>query len=81
MTMIERVARAMCEADGRDPDARQWNNENLTMAATYERRARAAIAAMRKPTAMMLARALEPDEFGTPSHEAFWQAMIDEALK
>jgi hypothetical protein len=68
MTMIERVARAIAEAQGDEPDGDK----------DFEREARAAIAAMREPTDRMLAAAnWSRDGAGHGGYEA----MIDAAKK
>lgn len=79
--MIERVARAMCVANGWDPDkddevlapegALNWN--------LYEKHARAAVEAMRKPTADEQGTAWGTSVYGDELND--WQAMIDEALR
>jgi hypothetical protein len=62
-SMVERVARAMCIADGHDPDA-DWRKQDsgvmLSVAdptpewwRRYTRKAKVAIKAMREPTAAM----------------------------
>ncbi len=51
--MIERVARALCVQDGRDPDAQGWKNTAIWQAYTGE--AKAAIEAMGEPTQEMTA--------------------------
>ncbi len=78
MTMVERMARSMCEADCVTCPQRmdtEWNNES----AFYLSFARAALKAMREPTEAMLAAAST-----NASHQlvaqAFWEAMIAAAL-
>ena len=63
--VIERVARAICGADG---DHCVWPDCGCS------HRARAAIAALREPTMSMIARGVQAN--GT---KAAWQAMIDDA--
>ncbi len=84
MTMGERVARALCAADGYS-----WAEDEL-----YMRQARAAIEAMRTPTQHMLVLGScyeDPEEryagdikLGIKAEGAIagevWQAMIDAAL-
>jgi hypothetical protein len=62
--MIERVARAIKQRENQDGN--------------YHDLARAAIAAMREPTADMLAIHIEQI---TDSYKPVWQAMIDSALE
>ena len=70
--LVERVARAIAEADMKDFEAAP----NL-----YEAKARAAIAAMREPTKAMTDAFLEHDEIGEPvGASKGWQLMIDAAL-
>lgn len=87
--MVERVARAICAADdghhsGAPDDRDLWlphqikENPALRNWMVYKDQARAAIAAMRKPTEAM-AEAFWRDADRVP--ETFFPAMIDEALK
>lgn len=88
--MVERVARTLAKIDGFDPDedpnyvdgkiytqvahppgTRLWNR--------YERKARAAIAAMREPTKAM--HDAGSHGYNDALATVIWQAMIDEALK
>lgn len=91
-TMVERVARALCRADGLDPDA-DWRDQGavfLTFAIepgkaqcwrTYEAKARAAIEAMREPTtAMTSAFDAACDEHGHCLARFGYRIMIDAAL-
>jgi hypothetical protein len=87
--MINRVAIALCVADGRDP----YEDWRVTPGGTmldvairpgeeqrwrlYVKKSRAAIAAMREPTEEMLCAGEECDTNGP---NASWQAMIDKAL-
>jgi hypothetical protein len=72
--MIERVARALCKADGVDrciyPDC----------GCPHEYRARAAIEALREPTPAMIEAGIQCGD-GYGSQPGTWQAMIDQALK
>jgi hypothetical protein len=72
--MVERVARGIAESFSRaDP---LWEN--------WLPQARAAIAAMREPTAAMvdLGRGIGPDApYGLAETRERWHAMIDECLK
>lgn len=69
MSMIEKVARAMCEADnGAGYDAR-WD--------FYIPMAKAAIHAMRDPTEAMLDAGHSQTDFAGDA----WQSMIDAALE
>ena len=78
--MVERVARAICLADGEDPDERceDWMQE-FSGWRGYVESARAAIAAMREPTEAML----EAGRSTPPRTRCLevYRAMIDEALK
>lgn len=71
--MIERVARALAKADGKDPDDFAWvqfaggKPYGLCWRDRYSDKARAAIEAMREPT--LAGRAYSA-----------WQAMIDASL-
>lgn len=53
MTMIERVARAICQANQMDPDSKSHINGNAWHWEDYAKDARAAIEAMRDPTEAM----------------------------
>jgi hypothetical protein len=69
--MVERVARALAEQEGYTYDP-----------LPYDRRACAAIGAMREPTEEMRRAFYLLDEAGSPtSCVEGWQAMIDAALK
>lgn len=74
--MVERVAKAICEAIGDD-----WNREGVEgLAAAYQPMAIAAIKAMREPTEAMI-EASNREWDGRMSHRSSgaWQAMIDAA--
>lgn len=83
ITMIERVARALCEAEGME-----WGAQASAMTSGsggdneqeyYLTQARAAIEAMREPTeAMQDAGESHCNDYGTPS--GCFRAMIDAAL-
>lgn len=91
--IIERVARAMAEADGWT-----WSGPHSQMVDEYasgqsgsrarnwwRTAARAAIKAMREPTPLMCGFGMSPlsdalDEGRAPSTRVIWQAMIDTAL-
>jgi hypothetical protein len=92
--MIERVARALCVAEGKNPDE-DWTRQgpvvlDIALApgkeqrwCTYVRQARAGIAAMRKPTEVMIAAGNKADatlNAGDP-FEPIYEAMIDAALR
>jgi alkylhydroperoxidase/carboxymuconolactone decarboxylase family protein YurZ len=96
MSMVERVARAICLAEGLDPDADWRERESSTLAMalpqgkeqrwrTYVRQALAAIAAMGAATAdMQDAGATVLIEHGfipRGAHLDVWSAMLDAALK
>ena len=78
MTMVERVAVAICRALGDDPDR---EGERLT---AYDDAARAAIEAMRDPTPEMLEAGGRKGGFDgywvEDNTAAIWAAMIDTAL-
>lgn len=91
MTVIERMARAICEADGIDqesphPDYGSTTVDRPTKAwQAYELHARAALAAMMEPTHGVLgaganvAYGITFDHKGTTGHEraaAHWSAML-----
>jgi hypothetical protein len=72
VTMIEKVARAICKTHGAfDPDAL---TDGVAAWKYYVPEARSAIAAMREPTDEIIREA------GQSQHEAY-QAIIDAALK
>jgi hypothetical protein len=73
--MIERVARALCEADGQQYDAGHFG----TLRDCYRWEARIAIEAMREPTKGMVLAGIRSDADDFP--HAVWRAMIDAALK
>lgn len=85
MEMVERVARAICEANGDD-----WDREGVDgLADSYVPLARAAIEAMRGPTDDMLdafmaegqRQGVAFDEWSPPMFpKLMWQAMIESAL-
>lgn len=91
--MVERVARALCWANGMDPDLTLGGDGQNYLWMEYEHPARAAIAAMREPTTAMMQSACEiyctePTCFKNggcsfnrhTEHLEEWQAMIDAAL-
>lgn len=83
MTMLEKIARAICKARGNDPDAganifykstqlpAQWQ--------TFEKEARAALEAMRDPTPEMVL--IFPHAEGRVTYKEVYSAMIDAVLK
>jgi hypothetical protein len=77
MTMIEQVARALCVAEGADPNWPRYMVE-------ARQRARAAIVAMREPTEGMIYAAYEQGPPSAPGERAGvereWRAMINAAL-
>ncbi len=68
--MVERVARALCEADGCTWDA--WKDKKLSH---FHGRAETAIRAMREPTLDMVDAVID-----TEFYAEIWQQMIDAAL-
>ena len=86
--MIERVARAVYEKrNAGRRNVAEWDKLPAAVKAEERRDARAAIAAMREPTADMLAAfvpARDNDElktWGARIKERTWRAMIDAAIK
>jgi len=74
--MVERVARAMCVADGCNPDAlpnEDYADGSEVLWMTYGTMARAAIAAMREPTEAIM------EAFSAASTDE-WRAAIDAAI-
>ena len=82
MSKVEEVARALAEADG-------LIAADVIDPALWERRARAAIAAMRTPSEAMLKAMTDAEEKSGCSYAAFehmyvedaWPIMIDAALQ
>ena len=85
--MVERVARAICRANGEDPDEPGYGFLGGGAPTSYAwqgyaSHARVAIQAMREPTESMTAAAYaEPAVALTPFAPHYWRRMIDEALK
>lgn len=77
MGMIERVARAMCQQGGFDPDEQMPNDGPRWR--YYVPGARTAIEAMREPTKPMYAAAYAAFVPASDA-QACWQAMTDAAL-
>lgn len=75
MSKVEEVARALCKQAGYGIGNDDWP--------VYVGAARAAIAALRVPTAAMLEAGNEQDRYdeGSAGAELHWQVMIDAALK
>lgn len=95
-TMVEKMARAMCLADGKDPEA-DWRYTGQVMLAvavehpetwrTYIRRAKAALLALMEPTEGMveegMAHCYDGDGDGDcerPNERAIFTAMIQAAI-
>lgn len=80
-SMIERVARAIAEASGEDPDGPTGSllNEGQLIWQQYAAPARAAIEAMAEPTKIQL-DAMEPWSRVSGHHEMVWKAGIKAAL-
>ncbi len=77
-TGLERVARALCELDANPPDARMGGKPRWQ---DYLPEARAAIMAIRKPDAAMMAAAeLEAVQAGHDGLGKIYRAMIDAAM-
>lgn len=88
--MVERVARALCKADG-------WGNPDMALSINdsafggpvddcarpvwrrYVERARAAILSMKEPTEVMILAAKDHAHLGLSVAES-WRSMIDAAL-
>ena len=90
MSMIEKVARAICVCAQRDPDLQGIQSpfgDITPMPAgyrqwqNYEAEARAAIKSMREPTQRMEDAGQKSCAVDAWYSEAVWQAMIDAALK
>jgi hypothetical protein len=86
--MVERVARAICVADGVDPDMLCSGLGNIipegetwTAWRVREKQARAAIAAMREPTEAMTSAVLKKLNSDPRWVAMDYRTMIDEALK
>lgn len=75
MTMVERVARAICKACG-DASGEIWKFDNFDASSQHEFivQARTALEAMREPTQRMLDATL------TDASAFTWRTMIDAAL-
>lgn len=89
MDMVERVARALCSADGRDPDELHcgsliWeaHSEGFLEFPDYEAMAHAAIGAMREPTPEMIEAGLSCPivNYDGNDPKQVWEAMIAAAL-
>lgn len=88
--MVEKVARRLAIADGKDPDAPAFarfpggNPEGLCWRDEYTRPARAAIEAMREPNEAMVDAAFHghgaPHEEGRKNTRETFSRMIDAAL-
>jgi hypothetical protein len=76
--MIERVARALCAADGHDPDGSSFSSCGDPYWEFYRIKAKAAVSAMREPTGAMVYAGFLPDREATSAE--VWPAMIDAAL-
>lgn len=78
--MVERVARALCKSERKNPDyIGPGADPNFPIWTTYQLRARAVISAMREPTEKMVK--IEELPYSPGEMTAYWHAMIDEALK
>lgn len=96
MSDLERLARAICVDDNRDPDAIHPPGLGVPQWQHHVRAARAVVAALREPSKAMLAAGIEAAEecedwttdtdathrVDTPSDAVLptWQAMIDAIL-
>lgn len=82
MNMIEKVARAMLNADNADnADVVSWDELTSVKAKSYKRHAKAAILAMREPSEEMVKAADVSihSDFYPPN--ITWEKMIEAALK
>ena len=85
--MVERVARAICVKNCEDPDEASYGFLGTGDPKSFAWRgyiphAIAALAALREPTEEMVRAAYDQTMNGIGSMpRAYWQAMIDEALK
>lgn len=79
MTPLERAARAICEAEGLDPNARNpLGHANWT---SYISAARAVLLAIREPSDAMREQGYYEIAYGENGAKAIWQRMIDVALE
>jgi hypothetical protein len=76
-SMVERVARALCVVNAKDPD---WPIAGTPYWKAYEREARAAIEAMLPPTLVMLHAGNVADASGLWQAPQVYTAMITAAL-
>jgi len=76
--MIERVARALCWNNGMNPDLTLGGDDENFLWHEYVSGTRAAIAAMREPTEIMILAGVHHENMGNMAGR--WQAMIDAAL-
>ena len=81
--MIERVARAICQADEQNggPSWEYVRSLGERGVSGYFDRARAAIEAMREPTEAMALAGIEADMESGFGATMAWQAMINKALE
>ncbi len=83
--MIEKVARALCRHQGFDPDAPGPQVQGERILPYWQHMApfaRAAIEAMRKPPAAVIAAAEDAfTPYCEPGAEQYWEAMISAALR
>jgi hypothetical protein len=79
MTMVERVARALMEIEGLDPNGFEGPIMDESGRNMWRDRARVVIKAMREPTADMKIAGMYASAYRFDSTPE-WQAMIDAAL-
>lgn len=80
--MVEKLARALAQADGFHPEAVSNDCDSQPAWKLYVSQSRAALEAMREPTEEMVKYAEEHSRDPAYSHDRTdWQAMIDAALK
>lgn len=73
-TLLECIARALCERDNNPPDATM---DGKALWRDYLPEARAVVETMREPTQDMINVA---NEYAEPGPAGIWRAMIDAAL-
>lgn len=95
MGPIERAARALCKLDGHDPDGASFSSMGDPYWMFYTEKAKTVIAAIREPSAGMVAAAISADmpggRMGEPTFReshigeadapVVWTAMIDKMLE
>ena len=80
MSKVEEVARALCWANGQDPDLSLGGDKQNWLWMEYEHQAKRAIAAMREPSDWMVRHGVPPLERRMDLAQVY-NAMIDAALQ